>query len=300
MLGSRNILTSRKLTLMALASCIGIVTFADFVSSSLRASARTDASLRKVQTVAQRSIHVLKLYPKTVTPPLEFHGLKHNNKPLDFGAVFEDGGDFFERVSFDVTSRADKKAVYIEIMVYFYTQAGVKEKKPQTVFQLFYGRHPLLTMQPPSTFSLNPGETLTVSIPASSVSLLRERLSRVEGEIARIGIYTMQVGYVDGTRWNFDGQNLPARNRTSMLRRPAETETEHSFVFVGDALADQISMRSSYTYELPFLFTRNRSLFNSQEFGQCYNTQGDEPYLCVVSPSCYHEFRQKEGRIALP
>lgn len=220
--------------------------------------------LANVQEKTKRSISEMFYYPKTAISPVKFHKVKVRGKDVKLSTMFEEGNkhlekalkpdeefeeddDFLESITFDVMNRSDRKITYMTVLVYIYTKNGVKNRSFDDAIAIDYGAYgaPLTS----NSWVLNPGDSITVSIPERKIPRLRQSLERLGSPIIRVGIHTNKIAFEDGSIWNFDGKihsplitpkqsSLKNGDRRNMPSKPVK-DWSYSPVIIGYSLNKQ-------------------------------------------------------------
>ncbi|HMV85755.1 MAG TPA: hypothetical protein PLD20_13680 [Blastocatellia bacterium] len=173
----------------------------------------------KTQEKTKRTISLMYYHPKGSIPPVKLHELKIDGKSVNFSSMFEEGNkrlekkvnpdeevevedDFLEKMTLQVTNTYDKRIIFIRFMVYLYTAEGLKKPSFDAAIPIDYGRPPGMN----SPWKIDPGETITFSIPEEMYIDIRRIVRDLGAKVVRVGVYANMVGVVDGTTWTTNGK----------------------------------------------------------------------------------------------
>lgn len=179
----------------------------------------------KMQGKVKRTISEMKYYPKTITPPITIHRLNIKGKSVEFSSMyeegnrrlekavrpeaeFEEGDDFLDEMSFEITNQSDQKITFINFMIKLYTKEGIRKNSFDAAFPAAYGKVPG-SGGLPGNWVLFPGQTTTILIRERIYPELRNKLNEIISDIVRVGINAQMVAFEDGSYWNFDGKTFP-------------------------------------------------------------------------------------------
>lgn len=196
------------------------------------------SSSAKLQNKTKRSVGEMHFYPDSATPPVKFSKLNIRGKSSDLSSMFEKGNkrlqkplapetefeeddDFWEHLSFNVTNTSQKTIVSLRIAINLYSKDVVERmadkkrdneaynKEDVAIMGLDYGDH--ANLNPPYTWSLISGESETITIDPAMRDYIRQQVMQFSSPITRVGVRASLIYFNDGSYWNSNGYNPPAK-----------------------------------------------------------------------------------------
>jgi hypothetical protein len=140
--------------------------------------------------------------------PIEFTHVLSNNQLVKFNQEFFESDNWLSTIGVEISNTSGKSIVCFEVYVEI---PGIENFKAPVVIPMMYGYYPSVKNPYPPVAKLQPGESVTLSLPYEEYNRLT---SFVQGNISKIKkamIYINTIYFDDGTAWQA-GFNLNPGN----------------------------------------------------------------------------------------